>query len=248
MNLGHERQTPEDPQRAEGCILEFEDLWAEDRLLRGWLETATAGLVIPAKQRIRTEIEAHYREAVAAHVARGLSEPSAKNAALVELGEPRAAARRFRRSHLTTKNVEAANIALRFTRPWGLPLAYLLFFGSQFVHRDVFREEERHYLSSATLFAIECLAFIVVPTICFAMARRRDARPNIRLLVLMPTISVYIWTGSMWFTIYGLSFSFWLIISMCMGPAFVGTFLLWRKLREAADIWPEIPPSNAASS
>jgi hypothetical protein len=248
MNPGQNRGAAESPKQSEGCVLEFEDLWAEDRLLRGWLETATAGLVTPAKQRIRTEIEAHYREAVAAHVAQGLSEPSAKNAALVELGEPRAAAKRFRRSHLTTKNVGAVNKARRWIGPWGLPVAFLLFFGSQFVHRDVFQEEGRHYLASTTLFAIEIITFIVVPTICFAMARRRNAGSNIRLLVLMPTISVYVWMGSMWFTIYGLSFSFWLLTSMCLGPGFVGTLLLWRKLREVADVWSEIPPSNAASS
>jgi len=49
MNLGHKRRVPGRPQPAGGCILEFEDLWAEHRLFRGWLESATWGLVAPAK-------------------------------------------------------------------------------------------------------------------------------------------------------------------------------------------------------
>ena len=245
MIPGHERQAPEDPQQAGEWVLEFEDLWTEHQQLRDWLRTATAGLVAPAKQRIRTEIEAHYREAVAAHLGDGLLERRAKAAAVAELGDAKAAAKRFRRSHLTTTEVEAVNRALRWTRSWGLLLAYLLFFGSQFLHRAVFQEEERHYLASTTLFGIEFLAFIVVPTICFAMAKRRDPRPSIRLLVLMPTISVYVWMVSLWYCVNGLNFSFWLVASMGVGPGFILTLRLWRKLREVADVWSEMPSREA---
>ena len=247
MNPESKRQTPEDPRQAGGHVPEFEDLWSEHQQLRDWLRTATAGLVAPAKQRIRTEIEAHYREAVAAHLGDGLLERRAKAAAVTELGDAEAAAKRFRRSHLTTKEAKYVHRALTWTRPWGLPLAYLLFFGSQFLHRDVFQEEGSHYLASTTLFAIEFSTLIVVPTVCFAMAKWRHARRGIRLLVLMPTISVYIWMVSLWFTIYGLSFSFWLVTSMGVGPGLFLELRLWRKLRAVADVWSEIPPSNAGS-
>ncbi len=43
-----ERRPPDQLQPAGGCILEFEDLWSEHRQFRGWLESATLGLVAPA--------------------------------------------------------------------------------------------------------------------------------------------------------------------------------------------------------
>lgn len=41
----------------------------KEKNLGQWLEVATSGLVAPAKERIQMEIEAHYAEAVANHMA-----------------------------------------------------------------------------------------------------------------------------------------------------------------------------------
>jgi hypothetical protein len=75
--------------------------WLNLRSLAGWLEVATDGLEATAKQRIETEIQAHYAEAISDHLAAGDSEDSAGARALTDLGDPRDAARSFRRSHLT---------------------------------------------------------------------------------------------------------------------------------------------------
>ncbi len=75
-----------------------------------WLELATNRLAAPARKRIGLEIEAHYAEAVRAHVEEGMSEWEAQAAALAELGDAWAAARRFRKQHLTegeAQNVES---------------------------------------------------------------------------------------------------------------------------------------------
>jgi hypothetical protein len=69
--------------------------------LSEWLEVATRKLVAPARERIRVEIEAHYAEAVEALLESGLSEAAATAKAVAELGTARAAAKRFRKEHLT---------------------------------------------------------------------------------------------------------------------------------------------------
>jgi hypothetical protein len=80
--------------------------------LSEWLEIAPRDLVSSAQARIRAEIEAHYAEAVRAHMVQGLSEPDAQAQALADLGDARAAARRFRQEHLTTMeaNIVALNV------------------------------------------------------------------------------------------------------------------------------------------
>jgi hypothetical protein len=72
--------------------------------LAEWLEQATGDLVPSAQARIRPEIEAHYADAVQAHLANGADEPTAHAAALTDLGNAPAAARRFRREHLTDED------------------------------------------------------------------------------------------------------------------------------------------------
>ena len=59
------------------------------RNLPEWLEIATKNLAVPAKERIRAEIDEHYTETVASHLAEGLSESDAKIRALAELGDAR---------------------------------------------------------------------------------------------------------------------------------------------------------------
>src|ERR1017187_398781 len=247
MIPGSKRQTPEVLQQAGGCVLEFEDLWGEHRLLRGWLESATTGLVAPAKQRIRTEIEAHYREAVATHVAQGLSEPSAKNAALVELGEPRAAARRFRRSHLTSGDAKLAARYLTFARSvWWLLGMYLFFYYVRSLDLDPVKE--RNDLVPGAFFAIEFLALVVVPTACFFVARRKNSKPNTRLIVLMQGSAVYV---CMLCNIVSDPGPNWRCLVESL--AFAGIILfsplrLWYKLLRAGDDWQEMPPPSTVSS
>ncbi len=71
--------------------------------LSEWLEIATKKLAKTARERVTREIESHYREAVAAHLSRGESEDAAQAAALRELGEAKAAAKRLRRTNITQR-------------------------------------------------------------------------------------------------------------------------------------------------
>lgn len=85
--------------------------------LSQWLETATRKLAPPARARIQTEIEAHYAEAVQLHLASGLPETAAHAAALADLGNAYAAARRFGREHLTEKDVAQIAWLMKFPKP-----------------------------------------------------------------------------------------------------------------------------------
>jgi hypothetical protein len=57
-----------------------------------WLEIATKELTPLARERIQSEIEAHYAEGVAAHLGEGLSESDARRGVLADLGSPDEAA------------------------------------------------------------------------------------------------------------------------------------------------------------
>jgi hypothetical protein len=74
-----------------------------DGLLSWWLAVATKDLAVSSKKRIAREIGLHYAEAVESHLAQGESEDAAPINALKDLGEPKAAAKKFRRSHLTRR-------------------------------------------------------------------------------------------------------------------------------------------------
>jgi hypothetical protein len=71
--------------------------------LMAWLTTVTCGLPDNVSERVRSEIEAHYEDAVADHQAKGLSAPQARCAALTGLGDVRAAARGFRDTYLSER-------------------------------------------------------------------------------------------------------------------------------------------------
>ncbi len=71
--------------------------------LTAWIVLATDGLVAPARERIKQEIEAHYADAVARHVTGGLPRAMAEARALDELGDIDVAAKGFRKRYLTEK-------------------------------------------------------------------------------------------------------------------------------------------------
>jgi len=83
--------------------------------LARWLQTATRGLSGEVRDRVRAEIEAHYHDAVADHLAAGKGADEAHRAALADLGEPRGTARALRETHLSiTRYVIAMLLSLMY--------------------------------------------------------------------------------------------------------------------------------------
>jgi len=71
--------------------------------LRPWLQVATRGLSDESRERVRTEITAHFHDAVEPGLRAGFTEDSAAAKAVESLGSAKAARRAFRRTYLTRR-------------------------------------------------------------------------------------------------------------------------------------------------
>lgn len=92
-----------------------------------WLHTATANLCDKAKERIATEIKAHYADLVEARVAEGMPLTDARLKALEDLGDAKVAARRFRKQHLTKNDERKLSWILQINRGPIIVLSLLVF-------------------------------------------------------------------------------------------------------------------------
>jgi hypothetical protein len=122
-----------------------------------WLMLATKDLCESAKLRVSTEIEAHYKESVDAHVAEGVSEEESRKIALAELGDPKVAGKRFQNEHLTVNEVKKLKSALDSARkPLSIvervfPLLWLALIAAWFSTLDQFILGIIFYLSWSIL-------------------------------------------------------------------------------------------------
>lgn len=158
--------------------------------LAQWVVIATWKLVEPAKERIRAEIEAHYAEAVEAHQENGMSETNARAAALAELGDPKAAGRRFCKNHLTKgeeQHLKNWNKSARSVLVLAINYSLFLSFVFDQLQRDAFD----HYHNVPLGLSLEFLATIVLPTTCFVVARRFKSKFNKNLLLMMQFLPGY---------------------------------------------------------
>src|ERR1700722_9351116 len=136
--------------------------------LAEWLEIATAKLSSPAQERIRTEIEAHFTESVECHQVAGFSDVEARLEAVAELGDPRIAAKRFRKRHLTEKEEKRLRQISKYSR--GLVWLLLSCVGDAFMCSRLFqflKPDHSPYLFSTIAF---CL-MVLLQMIGFFVAR-----------------------------------------------------------------------------
>ncbi len=220
--------------------------------LSEWLELATNRLATPARKRIGLEIGEHYAEAVEAHLQEGLSETAAQAAALAELGDPWAAARRFRKQHLAEGEARCIESMLKNARnifmlaSLYIAFALLAYLTSNDPTRISYR---RHVIALVALF----LAWVALPTASFVLARRKSTAPNIRLLILMQSMSGFTF-GIILTLIMDIDpeqppatwqYMFWWI---WLVSVFGSRFSIWRKLRKFGYFRDEMPPRDTATS
>ena len=74
--------------------------------LNAWLDIATKGICQEGKERIQGEVSCHYEDALHDSLQQGVTQIQAHIAAMESLGDPRKAAKGFRRSYLTEKEAE----------------------------------------------------------------------------------------------------------------------------------------------
>jgi hypothetical protein len=226
--------------------------------LSAWLDIATRNLVPSAQARVRAEIEAHFADAVRSKQTAGATEPNAQGAALVELGNPRTAARRFAREYLTRQDVRKLgfdhtreDVSLRQAA-----LAAILFFGWIALHNgndENFRTFDRlYYTGLLYIVVIGAVIAVAFPFLAAfwpsprVMARRTLSLRLILLIffcILAPAVAVW--------CMRPLS-SPWLLTACITGLLAAGVyairslFLLREKLRHAtdADFAPPPPAKN----
>jgi uncharacterized membrane protein len=214
--------------------------------LTEWLEIATAELTPPAKKRIRLEIEEHFAAAVESHTANGCSETDAQSTALAELGDPTVAAKHFRSRHLTEKEAQYIERTLKsYSRGWILFLP--LFVVSALLWLPYFHFLKRHDAPAVLLAAAAAIIVYVIPMISFFVARRSNARPDIRLLLLLQLLN----QGG--FTVYGIWWTVridWGMLGMLV--VFFWRFFrdlrFWYKLGKIGGVWQDMPPNKTAAS
>jgi hypothetical protein len=202
-----------------------------------WLVIATKDLVAPAKKRIVLEVEAHYAEVVAAHLANNLSKADAEKDALAELGDAREAGRRFRRQHLTEYNAKIIKWTLRRVRNFwqllGSYLLFLLFFLQDMGFRGI-KLDYREFIFSSFLFYV----FVVDPTAGFVMVRRKSQNIGFFFLMQFVTGVLFICLGCFF---YGF-FRYWaIVVYSAIICFFLPELYLWFKFRHVSNVWDEIP-------
>jgi hypothetical protein len=214
-----------------------------------WLNTATEKLSLPAKERIKLEIKSHFEDAVETHRAEGLTEGQAQARALTDLGDAIAAAKRFRRSHLTeweANHLEASwSSSRRCGRSfWRLGLLYgfsLLSFVLEY-----YRLKKHHV--PLLLPGVSAIFFLTVLTISLWIACRHDSRSRPRLLL---TLELLGWLNL--FTFLG-CYVAWVDggfpVSILLGSSIhlARRIRLWLKIQKIGDVCQEMPPPGAAAS
>ena len=212
------------------------------RDLPEWLEIATKNLAVPAKERIRAEIDEHYTETVASHLAEGLSESDAKIRALAELGDARKAAKRFRKIHMT--KFDSAQVKIRVN----LAKSRLVMVSGYFVWLMWFLMSLGGVLDGPLktvnlIFGFFLLA--IYPTARFITVRRKSIRflfiIDIIALIFAWSISIYASYMSGGFSSGLLPFAVWGLLWICI---ILNPLRTWLKLRHIRDIHNEVPLQN----
>jgi hypothetical protein len=183
LNLGHPPTVP----RVEKNLAQI----ARDIMIPGnnfkpaslseWLEIATKGIAAAGKERITREIEAHFAEAVEAHIAQGEPEPVAQAKAVIALGDATVAAKRFRRNHFTeeeVKSLEKMRKDAAKLRNFLLNVLYPLSFYSSC--RLIFGDP-KHDLYFIGLLS----AAVALPGLSFVIANRPATKAKVSWLLLV---------------------------------------------------------------
>jgi hypothetical protein len=148
--------------------------------LSKWLGIATCGLAASGKERITREIDVHFAEAVEAHLAQGEPEPVAQAKAIVELGDPVAAAKRFRRSCLMEEErLLLSKLLARTGKAHTLLFSLLapaILLGFMFF---------AHFQMPSLMFDMVLLLLFALPIISFITSRLYGTKSKARLLLFI---------------------------------------------------------------
>jgi hypothetical protein len=229
----------------------------QPQTLSEWLDIATKKLAAPTKKRIKGEIEAHYAQAMDDVLHNGSSESAASEAALAQLGDASLAARRFREHHLTEWESQIVQWSFKQARSvFAMALNCGIF--AELALEQLPRRQNAliHYVYPLPYLVIEFLAMIALPTACFISARCIRRGTNMRLLLLMQSVSGFVVglglnqlfvrsPSQALFTMNVVMATF-----LCLRVVAIGAFALvvWNKLQLDRGAWSKPPPQDVALS
>jgi hypothetical protein len=214
--------------------------WLETRGLAGWLEIATHELDAASRRRIAVEIEAHYAEAVAAHIAAGETESKAHAAALSELGDPIKASWKFQKNYLTDDEAKGIKwVEDTATKPFfsiralwidAAPFAALVFL--------LFHATSRFHFPAEWVIVLYA-GFRLFPRLLFTLPfSRRFLRRRLAVCYMVST-AAYLLALSSTFCFYDqdpwslLNSTFFFF---CMSLSWRPGLMTWNKLRKLDDL------------
>jgi len=223
-----------------------------------WLNIATGEyssrkLVQPAQERIRQEIKIHFDDAVEAYCGRGLTEPQAKARALADLGDAYAAARRFRREHLTEHEANWFCKEVGADRP---------------------RKSERGFWVTCFFQGAACLLLVFLALLFLKWRHVPLLVPGILAAMGLANWSIHFWIER-WrdyrfclhsrFTLMILGWvnfaAFWAVVAASSGSGFsislfvmpnfvppVFKLFIWLKVLRIKDVGDELPPPGSTAA
>jgi hypothetical protein len=83
-----------------------------------WFEIATKNIAKTERSKIRNELEAHVFDAINAHQQTGMTMLDAEQKSVLELGDPKVAAREFERTYLTTEQARRVGLETASFPKW----------------------------------------------------------------------------------------------------------------------------------
>ena len=152
----------------------------EPKDLVEWLDIATKGIASAGKERITREIEVHFAEAVEGHLAKGETEEVAQARAIIALGDPTVAAKRFRRSCLTEEERQLVSKLLLRTGKMS-KLLYNFIAIAFFLGLMVFTG----FWKPSLVFDVVLLLLFALPIVSFVISRRYGVKSKARLLIFV---------------------------------------------------------------
>ena len=210
--------------------------------LSEWLETATKGLVAPARERIQTEIEAHYTEAVAAHVADGMRPAAAEMLALEDLGDARKAGKEFRKRHLTQEEAEyIGRVRNSRSASWLFVTSIACF---AVLAGFVYSLRSGLYPKGGygAFLAVAILHFIAMPLGSKLMDARVGKGPGTSWFLFAVAIEGITWGFVMMAAFQVNSLTISCLLALSGLPMAIRPLRLWNKIRKSRDAWTK-PPS-----
>ena len=213
--------------------------------LAEWLVVATKDLSLTAKRRIRLEIKSHFADAVETYLAEGATEAQARVFALADLGDAQAAAKRFRRSHLTEAESRLLEQTGRANRSfWMLGVQY----GFAMLMLSLVACSVKWHWAELIWPAILSVCYLTFATLSCRVARCNHAQSRGHQLTMLVTLTFY--SVMVIFCYYAdvlLGDGLWcamLIISINM----IRYFRLWLKVQRVGNVWQKLPPPGATAA